>query len=228
MAINKVFAACQEAVADIPEGATIMFGGFGAAGVPMNLIQALKEQGAKNLTTIGNYCPAPLVENHQVKKAIAAFPVPASLSRRGMTALERQVNEGEIELEITPQGTLAERIRAGGAGIGGFYTPTGVGTIVEKGKEKKVIDGREYILELALKADFAFIKAYKADRLGNLVYRMASRNFNPPMATASRVTIVEVDELVEIGELDPEVIVTAGIYVHRMVKVPRVPVQWRS
>ena len=227
MTINKVFATCQEAVADITDGATIMFGGFGSAGTPANLIQALKELGAKNLTTIANYCPASLVENHQVKKAIAAFPVPASLSRRGMTALEQKVNEGEIELEIPPQGTLAERIRAGGAGIGGFYTPTGVGTIVEKGKEKKVIDGREYILELPLKADYAFIKAYKADKLGNLIYRMASRNFNPPMATAARVTIVEVDEVVEIGELDPEVIVTPGIYVHRIVKMPRVRPQWR-
>ena len=194
----------------------------------MNLIQALKEQGAKNLTTIGNGCPAPLVENHHVRKAIAAFPVPASLSRRGMTPLEQQLNEGRIELEITPQGTLAERIRAGGAGIGGFYTPTGVGTIIDKGKEKKVIDGKEHILELALKADYAFIKAYKADKMGNLVYRMASRNFNIPMATAAKVTIVEVDELLEIGELDPEIIVTPGIYVHRIVKVPRVQVQWRS
>lgn len=227
MAINKVFVTCQEAVADIPDGATIMFGGFGGAGTPMNLIQALREQGAKNLTTIGNGSPALLVENHQVKKAVAAFPVPASLSRRGMTTLEQKLNEGQIELEITPQGTLAERIRAGGAGIGGFYTPTGVGTIVEQGKEKRLIDGREHILELPLKADYALIKAFKADKMGNLVYRMTARNFNPPMATAARVTIVEVDELLEIGELDPDVIVTPGIYVNRIVKVPRVPPQWR-
>ena len=141
--------------------------------------------------------------------------------------MEQKLNEGQLELEITPQGTLAERIRAGGAGIGGFYTPTGVGTIVEEGKEKRLIDGREHILELPLKADYALIKAFKADKMGNLVYRMTARNFNPPMATAARVTIVEVDELLEIGELDPEVIVTPGIYVNRIVKVPRVQVQWR-
>lgn len=234
MPVNKIYPSCDAAVADIPDGATIMIDGFGGAGgMPQNLLLALRRQGAKNLTIIGNttglggtfgtkpgkpYVDASiLVENGQVKKAIASFPVSPSPSRP--TAFEKLYLAGKVELELVPQGTLAERIRAGGAGIGGFYTPTGVGTIIEKGKEKRVINGTEYLLELPLQADYALLKAHKADKMGNLVYRGTSRNFNAVMATAARLTIVEVDQIVEPGELDPEAIVTAGIFVHRLVKV---------
>jgi len=235
MALSKVMASFEEAVVDIFDGAVIMIDGFGGAGgMAQNLLLALRHQGAKNLTIIGNttglggafgvrpgksYIDASiLVENGQVKKAIASFPVSPSPSRP--TAFEKLYLRGKVELELVPQGTLAERIRAGGAGIGGFYTPTGVGTPVEAGKEKRVIDGREYLLEFPLKADFALIRAHKADRMGNLVYRGTSRNFNAVMAAAARITIAEVDEIVAPGELDPESIVTPGIYVQRLVKIP--------
>lgn len=233
---NKVYPSFAQAVADIPDGATIMIDGFGGAGgMPENLLLALRDHGAKELTIIGNTAglggsfgtkptvpyvdPSILVENRQVKKAIASYPFSPSPSRP--TAFERQCLAGEAELELVPQGTLAERIRAGGAGIEGFYTPTGVGTVIERGKEKRVIGGKECMLELPLRADYALIRAHKADRMGNLVFRGTSRSFNAIMATAARVTIVEVDDIVEPGELNPEAIITPGIYVDRIVKRPK-------
>ena len=240
--MNKVYNSCGEAVADVFDGATTMFGGFGSAGIPSHLIIALWRQGAKCLTTIANNCGysvcdmtqevveaitlerppdhAILIACGRVRKAIASFPI--AMRTEMVTAFEKLYREGKIELEVVPQGTLAERIRAGGAGIPAFFTPTGVGTVVEKGKEKRNFDGKGHLLELALRADFAFIKAYKADTMGNLIYRKAARNFNPVMATAANVTIAEVEEIVEPGELDPEAIVTPGIFVDRIVKVDRV------
>ena len=224
--MDKVFSSPEAAIADVFDGAVILCGGFAEVGVPVGLILALAKRGVKNLTTVSNECGvsfqknAPhlgaLVENRQVRKMIASFPVSASAAR--VSAFERQYRAGEIELEMVPQGTLAERIRAGGSGVAAFYTPTGVGTIMEQGKEKRAFDGREYLLERAIKADFAFIHAHKGDRYGNLVYRGTARNFNPVMAMAARVTIAEVEDIVEPGELDPEVIVTPGIFVHRIVK----------
>jgi 3-oxoacid CoA-transferase A subunit len=230
MAINKVWASCSEAVADIPNGASIMIGGFGGrGGIPRNLLMALRDQGAKNLTLIGN---APfigmiqnerwidaniLLEKKQVRKVIASYPIHPSVTRRNL--LEKQVLEGEVELEVMPQGNFVERIRAGGGGIAGFYTPIGVGTAFEKGKEKRTIDGTECLLEFPLKADYALLCAYKADTMGNLVYRGSARTFNPVMAPAAKITIVEVREIVEPGGLDPEVVITPGIYVDRVVKV---------
>lgn len=233
MPINKVVGSFAEAVKDVPDGASIMIGGFGGpGGMPEQLLMALRDQGAKNLTIIANTAglggnfgaaagqryvdPTILVENGQVWKAIASFPVSPSPSRP--TAFERAYLEGKVELELTPQGTLAERIRAGGMGIGGFYTPTGAGTRVAQGKETKVIAGREYILELGLKADYAFVRALKADTYGNLIYKGTSRNFNMPMATAAAITIAEVEDIVEIGGLNPERIDTPCIFVNRVVK----------
>lgn len=235
--MNKVYDTCDAAVADIFDGATIMIGGFGSfGGLPRNLLVALTKQGAKNLTIIANaggvgfelskrikpegyQDSGILYENGQIKKFIGSVP---ALGGMPPTApLEKAYNEGKIEIETVPQGTLAERIRAGAGGLGGFYTPVGVGTVVEQGKEKKVINGREYILELPLTADFALIKAHKADTLGNLVYKGTARCFNPIMAMAAKVTIVEVDKLVQPGELDPEVIITPHIYVDRITEVPR-------
>ena len=227
MVVNKISASFDEAIADVHDGAVIMFGGFTARGVASNLILALRKKGTKNLTVIRNDVSGGwrnpidvdlLVEAGQVKKVITCWPVFGSPLK--VSAVEKKYLAGEIEIEMVPQGTLVERIRAGGAGIGGFYTSTGVGTVVEEGKEKRVINGEEYLLELPLKADFAFIRAHKADKLGNLVYRKSARNFNPIMATAARVTIAEVDEIVEPGELDPDTIVTPCIFVHRIVKIP--------
>jgi len=222
--INKVFLSFQEAVADVGDGATIMFGGFvGKPGAPTNLIIALRDQGVKNLTVVSNRCGGMdldiLFEARQVRKAIASAPVPGS--RIPLSPIEKQYLAGEIELEVVPQGTMVERMRAGGAGIGGFYTSTGVGTLIAEGKEEKTIDGKKYILELPLKADFAFIRAHKADKMGNLTYWRSQRNFNPIMAIAAKVTIAEVDEIVEVGELDPESIVTPAVYVDRIVKIQR-------
>jgi 3-oxoadipate CoA-transferase alpha subunit len=237
MVLNKTYRNCKEAVADINDGATVMVGGFGSyGGLPINLIIALAEQGARNLTVIANMGGVGfelshrikpggyqdlgiLFERGQVKKFVGS--VPALGGMPPTSPLERLYNEGKMEIEMVPQGTLAERIRCGAGGLGGFYTAVGAGTVVEKGKEKKVIGGKEYILELPLTADFALIKAHKADRLGNLVYRKTARCFNPVMATAARTTIVEVDELVPVGQLDPEVIITPHIYVQRIVEVPR-------
>ncbi|HEY42087.1 MAG TPA: CoA transferase subunit A [Dehalococcoidia bacterium] len=220
--MDKVLVSPQEAVKDIQDGSTIMFGGFGVAGIPFALIKALYEKGTKGITAITNspggrledFDLSILFRKRQISKVIASYPVYAGK----INAFEELYQKSEVELEVVPQGTFAERIRAGGAGIPGFYTPTGVGAVAGEGKEKRIFDDREYLLERALRADFALIKAYKADRMGNLIYRMTARNFNPVMATAAAVTIAEVDEIVEVGELDPESVVTPGIYVSRIVK----------
>jgi 3-oxoacid CoA-transferase subunit A len=210
--MNKVLASAEQAVAHIPDGATIMMGGFGLCGIPEHLIAALRARGTRNLTVISNNAGVDhfgigiLLESRQVKKMIATYVGENQ-------EFERQFISGELEVELVPQGTFAERIRAGGAGIGAFFTPTAFGTIVAEGKETRVIDGRPYVLEHPLKADFAFVKAYRGDHLGNLVYRKTARNFNPMMATAAAVTVAEVEELVEPGTLDPESIVTPGIFV---------------
>ena len=237
MAVSKVVASFAEAVADIPDGAWLMIDGFaGPGGTPQNLIRALRDHGAKDLTIISNTAGlasvigfgtipgdrpidiGALIDNEQVKKVIASFPVSPSPSKP--TSVERAYREGKVELEVVPQGTLAERIRAGGAGIPGFYTPTGVGTMMAEGKETRVFDGREYLLELALTADFALLKAHKADTLGNLVYRGTCQNFNGVMVTAARTTVIEVDDIVEPSALVPSAIDTPGIYVKRLVKIP--------
>jgi len=236
MAINKVFNSFDEAVADMKDGVVILLGGFGGvAPVPQNLTLAVNRRGVKNLTVVsnnagvdgrlglGNIGGKPYFDHEvwvtsgQVKKFIGA--VPASIVVSKPNALEQLVREGKVELETVPQGTLAERIRAAGAGVGAFYTPVGVGTDVEKGKETKVINGKKMILEYALKGDWALVRAHKADRLGNLVYTGVMRTLNAVMATAADMVVAEVDEIVEPGELDPEEIVTPGIYVNRIVKI---------
>ena len=231
--VNKVIETFEEAVKDVPDGAVIMIGNFaGPGGTPFYLIQALRKQGAKNLTIVANTAGGIgltldyddhriLFENKQVKKVIASFPFSTSASRPSVA--EKQILSGEVELEIVPQGTLSERIRAGGAGIPAFYTPTGAGTVIEKGKEARVFDERPCLLERALKADYAFVRAFKADLMGNLVYRGTQRQFNPIMAIAARTTIAEVDRIVDAGELDPEAVITPGIYVKRIVKVKEDP-----
>ena len=241
MPINKVVGSFDAAVKDFFDGATVLIGGFGTpGGCPSYLMEALGKQGAKDLTIVCNnvgfgkelmqvvamfmkvpdwwYDGGELTNNRQVKKAIAAFPVLASPLL--VSPFEKQLRAGEVEIDIVPQGTLAERIRAAKAGIGAFYCPVGPGTIVEKGKEVRVIDGRKHVLEYPIKADFGLIRAYKADRLGNLIYRGTSRTFNATMAGAAKVTIAEVDEVVEVGELDPESIVTPAIYVDRVAVRP--------
>jgi 3-oxoacid CoA-transferase subunit A len=227
--MNKTYPSCADAIADIPDGATIMFGGFTSAGSPTNLILALYEKGTKDLTGIANNIGLGdrldiLCEKKQLRKMIASFAIRASARRQSL--FEEQFGKGEVELELVPQGTLAERIRAGGAGIPAFYTPTGVGTALGEGKETRAFDGREYLMERALTADYALVKAYMADEHGNLIYRKAGRNFNAPMATAARVTIAEVEDIVKPGALDPEAIVTPGIYVDRIVKAERRPIRW--
>ncbi|HEU0073764.1 MAG TPA: CoA transferase subunit A [Dehalococcoidia bacterium] len=227
--MDKVFDSPAAAIHDVFDGATIMFGGFVSAGSPTNLILALYEKETKDLTGIANNIGLGdkldvLCEKKQLRKMIASFAIRASAKRQSL--FEQLYAKGEVELELVPQGTLAERIRAGGAGIPAFYTPTGVGTVVAEGKRVECFDGREYILERALTADFAFIRAHKADHHGNLIYRRASRNFNEIMATAARVTIAEVEEIVEPGELDPEAIVTPAVYVDRIVKAPAYDVRW--
>ena len=214
---NKLFSTVDEIVADIPDGASIMFGGFGGAGFPNNLIQGLARKGSKNLSVISNNCGTGdgelgiLFKNRQIQRVTAAFPGP------GATYFQEQFDKGEVELELVPQGILCERMRAHGAGIPAFFSPVGVGTDVAKGKEERVIRGKRHILEQSIGATYAFIKAHRADRLGNLVYRKGARNFNPVMATAARTTLVEVEEIVEVGSLDPEVIITPFIFVHRIV-----------
>jgi 3-oxoacid CoA-transferase subunit A len=227
--MDKVFDSAAAAIRDVPDGATIMFGGFVSAGSPTNLILALYEKGTKDLTGIANNIGLGdkldvLCERKQLRRMIASFAIRASAQRRSL--FEQLYARGEVELELVPQGTLAERIRAGGAGVPAFYTPTGAGTVVAEGKRVETFDERDYLMERALTADFAFIRAYKADRLGNLIYRKASRNFNEVMATAARVTIAEVEEIVETGELDPEAIVTPSIFVHRIVQAPAHDVRW--
>lgn len=214
--MEKVVASVQEAIHDIENGATILVGGFGLCGIPENLINALHEKGVNELTVVSNNCGIDdfglgvLLPNKQIQKMIASYVGENKL-------FEQQFLSGELEVELTPQGTLAERIRAGGAGIPGFYTATGVGTDIAQGKEEKEFNGKSYILERAITGDFAFVKAWKADRSGNLVFRKTSRNFNPLVATAGKVTIVEVEELVETGELDPDEIHVPGVYVQRIV-----------
>jgi 3-oxoadipate CoA-transferase alpha subunit len=222
--IDKTVATCSEAVAQVFDGATIMIGGFGDPGVPGQLIEALRQQGSKNLVVIhngaggGDFSLGGLILDGRVRKLIASFP-----SSSGSVAFRDRYLKGEIELELIPQGTLIERIRAAGAGLGGFYTPTAVGTDLAAGKETRVINGREYVFELPLAADFAFIKAYKADPLGNLTYRLAMRNFNPIMATAGKVVIAEVEHLVPIGGIPIEEIHTPCIFIDHVVQVERHP-----
>jgi len=207
----------DEAAALVPEGASVLMGGFGLCGIPENLIQALARRGTANLTVISNNAGVAdfgiglLLARRQVRKMIGTYVGENPL-------LEGMILNHEIDIDLVPQGTFAERIRAAGAGIPGFYTPTGVGTVVADGKEVRVFDGREYVLERALGGDFAFVKAYKADCAGNLVYRRTTRNFNPMMATAAKTTIAEVEEIVDSGALDPESIVTPGIYVNVLVR----------
>lgn len=215
--MNKVCTNADDAVADIPDGATIMAGGFGLCGIPENLIDALQRKGVRDLTVISNnagisdFGLGRLLQTRQIRKLIGTYVGENKV-------LENQVLNNEIDLELNPQGTLAERIRAGGAGIPAFYTPTGVGTVVAEGKEIREFEGRSYVLERALTADFALVKAWKGDRWGNLVYRKTARNFNPMMATAARITIAEVEELVEPGDLDSDGIITPGIYVSRILQ----------
>lgn len=227
----KLLASVEEAVALIPDGASVMFGGFISAGIPANLIRALVRRGTRDLTGIAtNIGPDDeldaLCTGRQLRKMITSFAIRASGARR--SEFERQWRAGEVELELVPQGTLAERIRAGGAGIPAFWTPTGAGTVVAEGKEARVIDGHLCILERGLTADVALIRAHKADRLGNLVYRGAGRSFNAPMATAARLVLVEAAEVVEPGGLDPELIVTPGVYVDHVVQAPPVSIAWRG
>jgi len=215
--VNKVVPDVMEAIADIQDDATIMMGGFGLCGIPENLIAALCRKGSKNLTVISNnagvdgFGAGLLMQAKQIRKMISTYVGENHL-------FERLVLSGEIELELNPQGTFSERIRAGGAGIPAFYTPTGYGTLVAEGKETREFGGRMYVLERALTADFAFVKAWKGDTLGNLVYRKTARNFNPMMATAARVTIAEVEEIVQPGELEPDTVHTPAIYVRRILQ----------
>ena len=217
--IDKTFESLERAVADIHDGATVMIGGFGNAGMPSALIDALIAQGARELTIVNNNAGngdtglAALLKAKRVRKMICSFPRQADSQH--FDALYRA---GEIELELTPQGNLAERIRAAGAGIGGFFTPTGYGTLLAEGKETRLIDGRHYVLESPIHADFALIKALHGDRWGNLVYRKTARNFGPIMAMAAKTTIAQVRQVVALGELDPEAIVTPGIFVQRVVQ----------
>jgi 3-oxoacid CoA-transferase subunit A len=213
--MNKVVASADEAVRDVVDGSVIMLGGFGLCGIPENLIRALVRKGSKDLTTISNnagvdgYGIGLLLSAGQIRRHIGTY-----VGENKM--LESMVLTGKIQLDLVPQGTFAERIRAAGAGIPAFFTPTGVGTIVAEGKETREFDGRAYVMELALKADFAFVKAWKGDRIGNLVYRKTARNFNPIMATAAKVTIAEVEQLVEPGELDGDMVHTPSVYVKRI------------
>jgi len=212
---GKVWNSFEEAVADIKDGDTLAVGGFGLCGIPEKSIAALVQRGTKDLTVVSNNCGVDdwglglLLANKQIKKMIASYVGENKI-------FEQQFLSGELEVELTPQGTLAERLRAGGAGIPGFYTATGVGTPIAEGKEEKIFDGKEYILEKGIVADFALVKAWKADKLGNLVFKKTSRNFNPLAAMAGKITIAEVEEIVEVGELDPDHIHTPGVFVQRV------------
>ena len=223
--IDKTLKTCKEAVAPVFDGACIMLGGFGDPGLPGVLLEALREQGAKNLWIIhngagqGDYALGGLMGDGRVRKLTCSFP-----SHPGNQAFAERYMRGEIELEIVPQGTLAERIRAAGAGLGGFFTPTGAGTDLAAGKETRVINGREHVFEMPLSADFAFVRAYQGDRLGNLTLRMAMRNFNVPMCTAAKVTVAEVDELLPVGKIAAWDVHVPGIFVDHVVQVARHPV----
>jgi 3-oxoacid CoA-transferase subunit A len=215
--MNKVLPDAAAAVALIPEGARILVGGFGLCGIPENLINALRDRGTKQLTLISNNAGVDdfglgiLLRSRQVRKIIATYVGENK-------EVERQFLSGEIEVDLVPQGTFAERFRAAGAGVGGFFTPTAYGTLVAEGKETRVIDGKPYVFEKPLHADFALVKGWKGDRVGNLVYRRTARNFNPVMATAARVTIAEVEQLVEPGQIDPDHVVTPGIFVAHIIQ----------
>jgi 3-oxoacid CoA-transferase subunit A len=215
--MNKVVASADEAVKDIPDNVTLMSGGFGLCGNPENLITALHRKGVQGLTIIANNCGTTelglgvLLKNKQVKKMVSSYVGENK-------EFERQFLSGELQVELNPQGTLAERIRAGGAGIGGFFVRTGVGTEIAKGKEVRVIDGHEYVLESPLKADFAIVRAWKADTWGNLVFRKTARNFSPLMCMAAKVTIVEAEHIVPVGELDPDHVHVPSVYVKRIVQ----------
>ncbi|MGH9200672.1 MAG: CoA transferase subunit A [Vicinamibacterales bacterium] len=215
--MNKILRDADEAAALVPDGATIMMGGFGLSGIPENLVTALQRRGTKDLTIISNNAGTDdfgiglLLKARQVRKMISTYVGENK-------EFERQFLQKEIDVELVPQGTFAERIRAAGAGIAAFYTPTGYGTIIAEGKETKLFDGRHFVLERALPADFAFVKAWKGDSLGNLVYRRTARNFNPVMATAARVTIAEVEHLVAPGDIDPDLVHTPGVYVKHVVQ----------
>ena len=220
--INKIAGSPEAALADVHDGATVMIGGFGTAGLPNELIDALIAHGCRDLTIVNNNAGngdtglAALLAARRVRKIICSFPRQADSHH-----FDRLYRAGQIELELVPQGNLAERIRAAGAGIGGFFTPTGYGTDLAKGKETRVIDGRGYVLEAPIHADFALIKAERGDRWGNLTYRMTARNFGPIMAMAARVAVASVHEVVELGELDPEAVVTPGLFVQRVVRIER-------
>jgi 3-oxoadipate CoA-transferase alpha subunit len=220
--MNKIVESAEVALADIKDGATVMIGGFGGSGIPTDLIDALIAQGARGLTVINNNAGngetglAALMKAGRVRKIICSFP--RQVDSHHFQALYRA---GKIELELVPQGTLSERMRAAGAGLGGFFTPTGYGTDLAKGKETRVIEGKGYVFEAPLRGDVALVKAERGDRWGNLVYRKSARNFGPTMAMAAERTIAQVYETVELGALDPEIIVTPGIFVTRVVKVPR-------
>ncbi len=219
--IDKIVPSLDAAVAGIRDGATVMIGGFGTAGMPVELIDALIATGARGLTIVNNNAGnadagvAALIREKRVRRIVCSFP-----RQTDSWHFDRAWRAGELELELVPQGNLAERIRAAGAGIGAFYTPTGFGTRLAEGKETRVIDGRDYVLEYPIRADFALVKALRGDRWGNLVYRKTARNFGPIMAMAAECTIAQVDEVVALGDLDPEAIVTPGIFVRRVVAVP--------
>lgn len=212
---NKVYSDAKSAIAGVKDGMTLLVGGFGLCGIPENCIEALRDSGVKNLTCVSNNAGVDdfglglLLQTRQIKKMMSSYV--------GENAtFEKQFMSGELELEFCPQGTLAERLRAGGAGIPGFYTPTGVGTKIAEGKEIRNFDGRDYVLEKGIVGDFAFVKAWRGDRFGNLVFRKTARNFNPMIATAGKITVAEVEELVEVGELDPDQIHTPGVFVQRI------------
>jgi 3-oxoadipate CoA-transferase alpha subunit len=222
--MNKICPSLEAALSDIPDGASIMIGGFGDAGVPFQMVDALIAQGAKDLTIISNNAGtgeqgiAALIKLGRVKKIVCSFPRQADSK-----AFDERYLSGELVLDLVPQGNLAERIRAAGAGIGAFFTPTAYGTLLAEGKETREINGRHYVLEYPIFADYAFIKAHKGDALGNLVYRKTARNFGPVMATAAKCTIAQVSEVVAVGDLDPETVVTPGIFVKRVVEVKPAP-----
>ncbi len=218
--MNKVLASADEAVRDVEDGAALVVGGFGLCGIPENLIAALVRRGVKDLTVVSNNCGVDdwglglLLKTRQIRKMVSSYG--------GENAeFERQFLSGELEVELVPQGTLAERMRAGGAGIPAFYTPAGAGTLVAEGKETRNFDGRDYLLERGVVGDFSMVAAWKGDRLGNLVYRKSARNFNPMAITAGRIAVAEVEELVEVGALDPEAVHTPGVYVNRVIVAPR-------
>lgn len=218
--MNKVFTDARSAIEGVRDGMTIILGGFGLCGIPENLILALKDSGVKGLTCVSNNAGVDdfglglLLHTRQIKKMISSYV--------GENAtFEKQYLSGELELEFAPQGTLAERMRAGGAGIPAFFTPTGVGTLIADGKEVREFDGRKYVMERGIVGDFAFVKAWKGDKFGNLIYRKTARNFNPMAATAGKITVAEVEELVEVGELDPDQVHTPGIFIQRIIQGPK-------